>query len=68
MPVYEYRCMMCNELLELKRPIEERDDQVKCSACGNPAQRVYHSVNAVFKGGGFYSTDNPKAPKPRSRS
>lgn len=65
MPSYDYRCMMCNELTEASRPIEERDDQVKCKKCGNPAQRIYNSPNAVFKGGGFYSTDNPKQPKKR---
>jgi putative FmdB family regulatory protein len=60
MPNYEYKCMLCNENMILKRSIEERDDQVKCAKCNNPALRIYHSVNAVFKGGGFYSTDNPK--------
>jgi predicted nucleic acid-binding Zn ribbon protein len=57
--------MMCNELTALQRPIEERDEEVKCAACGNPAQRIYTSVNAVFKGGGFYSTDNPNPKRTR---
>lgn len=65
MPSYEYRCMMCNEAMVLSRKIEERNDEVKCLACGNPAQRIYNSVNAVFKGGGFYSTDNPSPKKTR---
>lgn len=66
MPTYEYHCMLCNEQLLLKRAIDERDDEAKCAACGNPARRVYHSVNAVFKGGGFYSTDNPPQRKKRT--
>jgi len=67
MPTYEYRCMICNEVTEVKRSMEERDDEVKCSSCNGPAQRMFASPNAVFKGGGFYSTDNPKPQKPRQR-
>jgi len=67
MPTYEYRCMLCNEVTEAKRPIEERDTETKCASCGNPAQRIYNSPNAVFKGGGFYSTDNPRPTKPRKQ-
>ena len=65
MPTYDYRCMLCNELTTLARSIEERDNEVKCEACGNPAQRIFNTVNAVFKGGGFYSTDNPNPKRTR---
>jgi len=67
MPKYDYRCMMCNEVTELSQPMSFAvEPQIKCGACGNPAQRLYSSPGAVFKGGGFYSTDNPRPPKPRS--
>jgi predicted nucleic acid-binding Zn ribbon protein len=29
-----------------------------CEACGSPVRRVFHPVGVIFKGSGFYSTDN----------
>jgi putative FmdB family regulatory protein len=57
MPDYDYRCMLCNETTTYTRKIEDRDLEAKCHSCNQPAQRTFNPVNAVFKGGGFYSTD-----------
>ena len=62
MPVYEFQC--CNEdcestaILDHKLAIHEPHD-VDCPFCGEPMSKIYSSVPAaVFKGTGFYSTDN----------
>lgn len=66
MPNYDYMCISCNQYTTLKRAIDDRDNIVLCFVCNSETRRVLNSVNAVFKGGGFYSTDNPKPPKKRN--
>jgi putative FmdB family regulatory protein len=57
MPIYEYQCQSCGEMLEaLQRVSDEplRD----CPACGKPALRKRVSAVAFrLKGGGWYETD-----------
>ena len=57
MPVYEYKCPSCDISFVLNRSMEERDVEALCSSCGSVSVRIFSSVNAIFKGGGFYSTD-----------
>jgi putative FmdB family regulatory protein len=39
MPVYEYRCRTCDNLMELRRPFAESSAPATCS-CGAEARRV----------------------------
>lgn len=57
MPNYEFRCSGCDLGFVLNRSMDDRDLEALCSSCGSPAVRIFSSVNAIFKGGGFYSTD-----------
>ena len=59
MPVYEYECEKCHLRFEMKRPFGE-DGSGFCPQCGSEAQRVFSPVAIIFKGSGFYSTDNRK--------
>lgn len=34
MPIYEYKCVKCNETFEVYRPMRESDEKVKCPKCG----------------------------------
>ena len=56
MPTYEYRCPLCNLQMELELPMEH--DLVRCQDCGAQANRIYSAPGLVFKGKGFYRTDN----------
>ena len=61
MPLYEYRCEDCGVRFERRQHIN--DDPVEvCSECGGRVHRLIHPVGIIFKGSGFYVTDN------RSRS
>lgn len=40
MPLYEYRCPVCQVELELSRPVDQRDD-VACPQCGAVLQRRF---------------------------
>jgi len=56
MPTYEYRCPLCNLQMELELPMEH--DLVRWQDCGAQANRIYSAPGLVFKGKGFYRTDN----------
>lgn len=58
MPTYQYRCADCSEELEKFQHFTD-DPLTRCPACGHEALRkVFSPVGIVFKGSGFYATDN----------
>ena len=59
MPVYQYMCPKCNLKFELKRSFSD-ESIVACPKCQNGARRLFAPVPIIFKGSGFYSTDNRK--------
>jgi putative FmdB family regulatory protein len=60
MPVYQYLCPKCNLKFELKQSFSD-ESIVTCPKCRNGAQRLFSPVPVIFKGSGFYSTDNRKS-------
>jgi putative FmdB family regulatory protein len=58
MPIYLYRCENCGFQFEQRQKYS--DDPLRiCPECEKEALRkVYFPVGIVFKGSGFYSTDN----------
>jgi putative FmdB family regulatory protein len=58
MPIYTYRCENCG--LQFDRRQSFNDEPLKvCPECHKEALRkVYLPVGIVFKGSGFYATDN----------
>jgi len=59
MPIYEYECGKCLLRFELKRQFSE-DGSGFCPQCGSEARRIWSPVAIIFKGSGFYVTDNRK--------
>jgi putative FmdB family regulatory protein len=59
MPIYEYECKKCHSRFELKRSFGE-DGDANCPECRSKAYRIFTSVPVIFKGSGFYITDNKK--------
>jgi putative FmdB family regulatory protein len=58
MPVYEYACKECGNRFEKMQPITA-DALKDCPHCGKSAlHRVFHPVGVIFKGSGWYITDN----------
>lgn len=53
---YDYKCTSCETVFEVEHPMSERPE-VKCPECGQPAERVFGTNGIVFKGSGFYNTD-----------
>ena len=65
MPIYEYECSLCHCRFERKQRFDE-EPVAMCPKCKGKARRVIHSVPIIFKGSGFYITDNRKSvPEPK---
>ena len=60
MPIYEYLCDSCGHRFEQYRRASRRGVP-RCPECGGGARKVFGPVGIIFKGSGFYSTDNRKA-------
>ena len=57
MPTYEYKCEECGIVFERFQHFSERPLGV-CPECRGSVHRVIHPVGVIFKGSGFYVTDN----------
>ena len=59
MPTYTYRCKECEHQFDLRQSFSD-DPLTECPDCGadNGLRKVVNSVGIVFKGSGFYVTDN----------
>ena len=57
MPIYEYECGVCLFHFERKQRFDE-EPVAMCPKCQGKARRVINSVPIIFKGSGFYTTDN----------
>ena len=58
MPVYTYRCESCGVQFERQQSYTDAPLQV-CPECRKKSlKKVISPVRVVFKGSGFYSTDN----------
>jgi len=58
-PTYEYECDFCQHRFERKQRFDE-EPVALCPRCQGKARRVIHSIPIIFKGSGFYVTDNRK--------
>ena len=71
MPTYQYQCTECGEGLEAVQKFTD-DALTECPNCGGRLKKVFSAVGIVFKGSGFYKTDNrsssSSSPKPSSSS
>ena len=57
MPIYEYQCQNCGEVLEALQKLSDAP-LVDCPACGKPALKKKVSAVAFrLKGSGWYETD-----------
>lgn len=58
MPIYAYRCESCGVHFERQQSFNDAPLK-RCPECNkNSLRKVIGPVGVVFKGSGFYSTDN----------
>ena len=58
MPIYVYHCSNCDYQFDQYQRFTD-ESLIICPECGRPTlHKVYQPVGIVFKGKGFYATDN----------
>ena len=68
MPIYTYRCENCGVQFERTQKFTETPLK-RCPECNKKSLRkVYTPVGIVFKGSGFYATDNRSPSGTRSNA
>jgi putative FmdB family regulatory protein len=61
MPTYEYVCTKCGHRFEAIQSMTEKPLS-RCPVCKSAIRRVINGgIGVIFKGSGFYSTDNKKS-------
>lgn len=54
MPIYEYQCQACQEILEVQQALAEKPLTV-CPACSGDLKKLISQSSFQLKGGGWYS-------------
>lgn len=57
MPVYVYRCESCGSEFEKRQSFSDAP-LTECESCHGRLQKVLQPAVVIYKGSGFYSTDN----------
>ena len=62
MPTYSYACTECGNRFDAVQAFSE-DALTTCPKCSGRLRKVFGNVGVVFKGSGFYRTDNRETAK-----
>ncbi len=57
MPTYQYACTECGHAFEQFQSFSD-DALTECPQCSGRLRKLFNAVGVVFKGSGFYRTDN----------
>ena len=57
MPLYEYECNDCNHRFERQQRFSD-PPVANCPECNGSLHKVFHPASVIFKGSGWYVTDN----------
>ncbi len=57
MPTYSYACTECDNRFDAVQAFSD-DALTECPKCQGRLRKLFGSVGVVFKGSGFYRTDN----------
>jgi len=60
MPIYEYACDQCGHRFDIRQSWSD-DPLTECPECTGRIRRVLHPAGVIFKGSGWYITDNRKS-------
>lgn len=65
MPTYSYACTECDNRFDAVQAFSD-DALTTCPKCSGKLRKLFGSVGVVFKGSGFYRTDNRDSGKSSS--
>ncbi|HDP26210.1 MAG TPA: zinc ribbon domain-containing protein [Deltaproteobacteria bacterium] len=63
MPIYEYRCLKCNQEFEAMQKFSDSPLKV-CPSCGGPVKKLVSRSSFQLKGSGWYLTDYARRKTP----
>jgi putative FmdB family regulatory protein len=63
MPIYQYECDTCGVRFERMQRMSD-EPLTECPECDGKVHRVIQPVGIIFKGSGFYITDNRQVSSP----
>ncbi|GAA1334547.1 FmdB family zinc ribbon protein [Saccharothrix algeriensis] len=67
MPTYQYACTECDHRFEAVQSFSD-SALTECPECKGKLRKLYGAVGVVFKGSGFYRTDNRASSGSSSKS
>ena len=67
MPTYSYACTECDNKFDAVQAFTD-DALTTCPQCSGRLRKLFNSVGVVFKGSGFYRTDNRESGKKSASS
>jgi putative FmdB family regulatory protein len=67
MPTYEYECVKCPRVFEVRQRITEAA-LTTCDRCGGPIHRLLSAAPFILKGGGWYVSDYPSEARKKGTS
>ncbi|HHN64464.1 MAG TPA: zinc ribbon domain-containing protein [Nitrospirae bacterium] len=56
MPIYEYRCLDCNNEMEVMQKFSD-EPLSTCPQCGGQLKKLISNSSFILKGTGWYKTD-----------
>jgi len=59
MPLYDFQCMVCEHVFELKQ--KHNDPSPYCERCNNPTERLITNTSFILKGDGWYKDGYSKS-------
>ena len=54
MPIYEFRCVECDEVSEEMLSFKDKTKTIKCPICNNKSERIISLGSFHLKGSGLY--------------
>jgi putative FmdB family regulatory protein len=66
MPVYEYECQTCSEVIELWQNLSE-SPATNCPTCDGPVKKIISRSSFQLKGGGWYADGYSSTPEAKPK-
>ena len=67
MPVYEYECQACEEVIELWQSLSE-SPATTCPTCNGPVKKIISRSSFQLKGGGWFADGYSSTPATKESS